>query len=132
MLVYLNDLEYKPRTLISRSISSGSSVKIVADTPICSLLERIPIAVLIIEPLLILSINNGPKITFDGIVEPMLMTFSIVIIMSYMLNLVIYIIMILLDLLQYLVCIVVIDISSTFYSVVVSIYNSLFMFMIYC
>jgi hypothetical protein len=53
-------------------------------------------------------------------------------IMSYILNILICVCMILLDsLLQCFLFIVVIDLSSTFHSIVVSIYNLLFMFIIY-
>jgi hypothetical protein len=52
-------------------------------------------------------------------------------IMSYVPNFVICIGMILLYLLQYLICIILIDLSSTFDSTADSIYNPLFMFMIY-
>jgi hypothetical protein len=53
-------------------------------------------------------------------------------IMSYILNMLICVGMILLDnLLQCFMFIVIINLSSTFDSTVVSIYNSLFMFMIY-
>jgi hypothetical protein len=51
--------------------------------------------------------------------------------MCYVLNLVIWTSMILLDLLQCLIYIIVIDLSSTYDRTVVSIFNSLFMFMIY-
>jgi hypothetical protein len=40
-------------------------VKTVADTPVCHLLEGVPIMILIIELLLILSINNGSTTTVD-------------------------------------------------------------------
>jgi hypothetical protein len=52
--------------------------------------------------------------------------------MSYILNMLVCVGMILLDnLLQYLLFIIVIDLSTTFDSIFVSIYNLLFIFMIY-
>jgi hypothetical protein len=52
--------------------------------------------------------------------------------MSYILNILLYVVMILLDnLLQYFLFIIMIDLSSIFDSTVVSIYNLLFMFIIY-
>jgi hypothetical protein len=47
------------------SISSGSSVKIATNTHVCSLLEGVSTSVLIIEPVLILSINNGSRTAAD-------------------------------------------------------------------
>jgi hypothetical protein len=59
-------------------------VKTVTNTPVCSLLEGVSISVLIIEPLLISgnyqqrSINNGHKTASDAILEPLLMTISVI------------------------------------------------------
>jgi hypothetical protein len=70
-------------------------VKTATNTPVCSLLEGVSISVLIMELLLILSINNnsitvankwnlsGPKTISDGILEPLLMTFSVVVQMFF-------------------------------------------------
>jgi hypothetical protein len=62
----MNDLEYKYKSLVSGwSISSGSSVKTATNTPVCSLLEGVSTYVLIIEFLLILSINNSSRTAPD-------------------------------------------------------------------
>jgi hypothetical protein len=47
------------------SINNGSSVKTTADTHVCNLLDGVSTTVLIIELLLILSINSGFRIGVD-------------------------------------------------------------------
>jgi hypothetical protein len=46
-------------------VSSGSSIKNVTNTPVCSLREGVSTSVLIIELLLILSINSGSRTAAD-------------------------------------------------------------------
>jgi hypothetical protein len=65
-----------------------SNVKSAADTIVCCLLEGVSTMILIIEPMKVSGyyhqryISNGPKTGSDGILEPLLMTFSVAVLLS--------------------------------------------------
>jgi hypothetical protein len=73
-----------------RIISSSFRIKIIGDTPVCSLLEGVLATVLIIKPLLLsrdyqqLYISNSSKIVSDDVLELLLMTFSVVVCGTYL------------------------------------------------